>query len=274
MRTVYAVLGALALLMGSAGAEIIMDADTRNGSFTNGFVYNTFWNTDPPTGWSVVDNGAPAYRFYNFAANGGATTAIRGQYFDNALAAYNTGLPVDRTQAYKITADLGASTNMLANVWVYATENTDGTGNAVELTHVSYLGQYDNYGQVQFLTTVTATGTPPPSAASGYYVQVRFGTTILEEPPIPDGYYANLVVETLPVPIEFATVALQDALAMEVPTSTGRVYELEYTTDLVQSSLWHSAGMQVIGTGANMYLFDPTESTGTSTSKAYRILAP
>ena len=274
MKTCWAVLGALTLWIGSAGAGVVMDADTRNGSFTNGFVYNTFWNTDIPTGWSVVDNGAPAYRFYNSAGNGGSTTAIRGQYFDNALASYNTGLLVDRTQAYKITADLGASTNMLANVWVYATENSDGTGNAVELTHASYLGQYDNYTQVQFLTTVTATGAPPPSAASGYYVQVRFGTTVLEEPPIPDGYYANLVVETLPVPIEFATVALQDTMAMEIPTSTGRVYELEYTTDLVLSNLWESAGMQLIGTGSNMYFFDPTEPTGTSTGKAYRIMAP
>lgn len=279
MKTVWAVLGALALSMGSADAEILMDAGTRNGSFTNVWVGGAFWFHPPPgtapTGWSVI--GSPSYRLLNGVANGGAASAVRVQLIDGVLGAYNTGLPVDPTRIYKITADLNTFSNLVANVWVYGTENADGSGNAIELTRLSYLGTQTVRTDVWWLNTVTATGGDTRSA-DGYYLQVRFGTTENATPPIEnegdDSYVANIVVEDISVPIEFTSVALADTWAMELSSISGRVYALEYSTDLVASSEWQNAGMQLIGTGSDMYFFDPAEPTGTSTSRVYRILVP
>ena len=205
MKKAGMILGVLALLAGTAAADIIMDADTNNGSFTNGFVYNSFWFHPPPgtapTGWSVI--GSPSYRMYNSAANGGATTTIRAQLIDGVMGAYNTGLVVPTGSFYKVTADLGAFSNLVANVWVYGTENSDGTGNAIELAHVSYLGTQTTRTDVYWLTTVTATG-GDTTAADGYFTQVRFGTTEAATPPIEnegdDSYFSNFVVETVPIP--------------------------------------------------------------------------
>ncbi len=65
---------------------------------------------------------------------------------------------------------------------------------------------------------------------------------------------------------------LQDNAAMEFPSLAGQPYLLEYTTD--NASTWHSAGASLTGTGGNMYFYDPQEPTGSSTSKAYRIVTP
>jgi len=70
----------------------------------------------------------------------------------------------------------------------------------------------------------------------------------------------------------FTDMQFQDTAAMEFPSLSGQLYLLEYTTD--NASTWHSAGASLTGTGGNMYFYDPQEPTGSSTSKAYRIVTP
>lgn len=70
----------------------------------------------------------------------------------------------------------------------------------------------------------------------------------------------------------FTEVALADTLALEFLSVSGTVYDLQFTTDLVSSSLWENAGATLTGTGTNMFFHDPAEATGTSTSRAYRII--
>lgn len=74
-----------------------------------------------------------------------------------------------------------------------------------------------------------------------------------------------------PQEVTFARVDIQDAVGLEFLSESLVGYTLQLTTDLVSSSGWMNAS-SVLGTGTNMFFFDPTESTGSSTSKAYRIL--
>ena len=74
--------------------------------------------------------------------------------------------------------------------------------------------------------------------------------------------------------VDFTQVSLEDTVAMQFLSLSGTVYTLEYTTDLVQSSEWFNAGSSLSGSGTNMFFFDPHEHSGSSTSKAYRILMP
>ena len=77
-----------------------------------------------------------------------------------------------------------------------------------------------------------------------------------------------------PVGTTILDLGLEDTVALEFLSESGTVYELQFTTDLVSSSLWQNAGAALTGTGTNMFFFDPNEATGTSTSKAYRIGEP
>ena len=80
--------------------------------------------------------------------------------------------------------------------------------------------------------------------------------------------------DVVPEETSFTNLVVQDTPALEFLSSVGQPYRLEYTTDLVSSSFWDSAGANLTGTGANMYFFDPNEASGSSTSKAYRIVTP
>ena len=55
-------------------------------------------------------------------------------------------------------------------------------------------------------------------------------------------------------------------------SEAGKLYWLQATTDMVTSSNWETVGATIAGDGGVKYLFDPTEPTGSSTSKLYRIL--
>ena len=80
-------------------------------------------------------------------------------------------------------------------------------------------------------------------------------------------------LSTEPSPVAFSQVTLADTLSHCFTSEVGVVYTLQATTDLVSSSTWESVGADITGTGTNTYLFDPTETTGSSTSKAYRIVS-
>jgi hypothetical protein len=75
----------------------------------------------------------------------------------------------------------------------------------------------------------------------------------------------------VPIDVDFDEVSLANTMSMEFESDTSTEYTLQATSDLVTSSGWMNA-TTVIGTGTNMYFFDPTEPTGSATSKAYRIV--
>ena len=246
------------------GPGVIMDANVNNGDFEDGYAAGAFWDTaGAPTGWA----GSPANYFYNTAAG-----FVQG--YNGGVATCNTGVLVDTNLRYRITADLGGFSNVRANVYVYATENADGSGDAIELAHISALG---DDAHPYTLATVTGTGAAVDPGAAGYYVQVRFMSDLAGTPPTAaNGSYGLIVVESIAplVAHPFTNVALRDTFTMGFLSSSGLFYALEHTADLAQSNQWHSTGMQLIGTGSNMYFFDASESTGTSTARAYRVLAP
>ena len=73
-------------------------------------------------------------------------------------------------------------------------------------------------------------------------------------------------------PVVFLEVGVQESVALCFTSQQGKVYWLQATTDLVTSSNWETVGATIAGDGGVKYLFDPTEPTGASTSKRYRIL--
>jgi hypothetical protein len=72
-------------------------------------------------------------------------------------------------------------------------------------------------------------------------------------------------------PVMFDRATLKDSTSMCFISEVGKVYNLQATTDKVNFQGWEDVGASVPGNGGVTYLFDPTEPTGSSTSKAYRI---
>ena len=74
-------------------------------------------------------------------------------------------------------------------------------------------------------------------------------------------------------PIVFDQATLQVSDSMCFTSVVGVVYNLQSTTDMVNTQGWEDVGgTTVAGDGGVGYLFDPTEPTGSSTSKTYRII--
>jgi hypothetical protein len=69
--------------------------------------------------------------------------------------------------------------------------------------------------------------------------------------------------------VESTDVAVTNAVATEFDSETDVVYELESTTDLIDTNTWAGTGAFVNGDGTTMLLFDPDTF---STSKLYRIV--
>ena len=109
---------------------------------------------------------------------------------------------------------------------------------------------------------------------SGDIAIIRLYDNILTPSEIASSYTTTAVDLGLIAPqgVTFTNVNLVDTIGMEFDSENLTEYTLQFTTDLVTSSAWMNAA-SVIGTGTNMFLFDPTEATGSSTGKAYRILS-
>jgi len=83
-----------------------------------------------------------------------------------------------------------------------------------------------------------------------------------------DNITVTVTMTTTPVPVVPSVDALvEDTFATEFVSKAGITYELESTPDLVSSN-YSGTGAFVIGTGTNMFLFDPT---GYSDTKYYRV---
>ena len=108
---------------------------------------------------------------------------------------------------------------------------------------------------------------------SGDIAIVRLHDNILTQEEIDASYLATADDMGLiaPTGADFTNVSLANTEGMEFESDTLTEYTLQLTTDLITSSGWMNAAT-VLGTGANMYFFDPTEATGSSTSKAYRVI--
>jgi hypothetical protein len=73
-------------------------------------------------------------------------------------------------------------------------------------------------------------------------------------------------------PVVIFDVEARESDSLCFISEAGKVYWLQATTDMVTSSNWETVGATIAGDGGVKYLFDPTEPTGSSTSKLYRIL--
>jgi len=150
-------------IAGVANAAVIMDATLHNGSFSDGTV--GYWSgagsvtgspVAPPPGWNK--SGQYVY-----------TAASLIQAYHNAQVFNNTGELVQANHAYTLSAGLGDRFGTI-DVFVRATENADGTGASVDLTHISRTGtQLGGFG----LFNVSGTGLPADPSLAGYYVRVE-----------------------------------------------------------------------------------------------------
>lgn len=150
----------------------IMSGAFHNGSLTANAA--GFWNSTPdaiPAGWTETS-------IYCYSTATGFVQAG-----STAQAENNTGEIVQASHRYTVSAGLGGVTGNIATVQVYATANSDGTGNKVLLAEVSRSGN-DADGFTLFPVAGTPGSLTAPGLA-GYYVQVMLTTS---------GYYDDLVV--------------------------------------------------------------------------------
>jgi len=157
----------------TAQAAVIMDATTNNGSFED--VSYGYWSNATPAGWEPSINKNHLFNVYG----------IPMAYWDS-VGINNTGVLVTVNTQYTVSALMDANDGLTANIWINATENADGTGNVVELSHISFTGNnpsstggvYSPRTNTNFMTAVgPTTGAATDASVDGYYVQVKFGTT-------------------------------------------------------------------------------------------------
>ena len=103
----------------------------------------------------------------------------------------------------------------------------------------------------------------PSTGAATEVFNVNLGAGVL-------AFHEVAFIDEAPT-VAFSRVNLADTVGLEFLSESLVGYTLQLTTDLVTSSGWATAS-SVIGTGTNMFFFDPTEPAGSSTNKAYRIL--
>jgi hypothetical protein len=70
-------------------------------------------------------------------------------------------------------------------------------------------------------------------------------------------------------PIHTDDITIDDVAVLQYTSEVGRLYNLEFTTDLISSSVWQRAGANIVGDGGVQFLYDPA---GSDTNKAYRVV--
>jgi hypothetical protein len=121
------------------------------------------------------------------------TTAVGFiQCGSTAEAVNNTGELVKIGHIYSVQADLGGGENVDATVRVYATQETDGSGDKVLLTSVNRVGEVgDGY---DLFTVVGEQSDVVGANLEGYYVQVVIGGPYSYANHYLGGNYDNIVV--------------------------------------------------------------------------------
>ena len=124
------------------------------------------------------------------------TAAVRFITFDSEAAGVynNTGEVIAANQLFTLSADLNGKPGATAQVFAYATENIDGTGQKVLLADLSVAGT-DTTNSYQ-LFTHTTTGAVSDESIAGYYAQIMLVTA---GDPNLTGYYDNIVLTSIEV---------------------------------------------------------------------------
>ena len=115
------------------------------------------------------------------------TTATKFiQIPDGVTVSYVTGKKVTKDTCYKIEADLGGRDKDSVYATLMATENSDGTGKAVELVRVT---RTIEGGDTYILVATSANSEKVNDAVVGYYLHVVLGVTKGRV-----GYFKNISV--------------------------------------------------------------------------------
>lgn len=219
-----------------AAPTTYMDVALHNG----GFDVNSpgFWS-DPcaiPYEWELVA-GAPYTTSSKFIQIGTDGEAVN-----------NTGELVMPGHAYTVQADLGGGSGTHPWVRVYATENSDGTGNKVELVGVDRIGlSGDGYD----LFTVSNTSSGVSSSLEGYYVQVRIGGPYADFGYYIAGNYDNIVVTSdVATTMTYMNSSLHNG-SLTPASSTGHWYNTSgaIPDEWVETNLYMYTGALHIQTG-------------------------
>ncbi len=159
-----------------------------------------------------------------------------------------TGAPADTWHKFVFGVPVGLTSE---NPYTFLLKGAAGnTG-----TTVLGLNKDPSYGGTELMLS-TKNGAGPWSAPGGFQYDLTFRT------------YSR--VDFLPLVIDQAT--LQDSTSLCFTGEVGKVYNLQSTTDMVNTQGWEDVGAAVPGNGGVTYLFDPTEPTGSLTSRVYRII--
>ncbi len=176
---------------GVGNPQIVMGDNVHNGSLTASGAGN--WNAGfTPAGWQETMIGG-CYQTH------AQWTMISSSY---GGAVNNTGELVKENRKYKVNASLGGTAGSTAKVEVWATQNSDGTGNKTLLTEVSRLEVTGIPTYTLYAVTGVASS-PLSSSLAGYYIQVKL---------LGGGaYYDNIeVTSDIPPTIEYMNKTLHN----------------------------------------------------------------
>ena len=85
-------------------------------------------------------------------------------------------------------------------------------------------------------------------------------------------YVDNVLITFAETGLEIASFEVTTKEALSFPSELGLVYQVEYSL-LPATDIWQSTGFSVPGNGGTMFAFDPSEPSGSSTTKVYRAVA-
>jgi hypothetical protein len=173
LMTTLATLLIFTAMIPALSSEVILDK--KVGSFAD--APTGFWkDVGTPAGWLSSTKNPYLY-----------TTATKFiQVPAGVTVCYVTGKKVTANTCYKIEADLGGRDKDSVYAAIMATENSDGTGKAVELVRVT---RTIEDGDTYRLVAVSANSKKVNDAVVGYYLRVELGLTKGRV-----GYFKNISV--------------------------------------------------------------------------------
>lgn len=200
-----------ALFAGSSvQAAVIMDGEgigetnKNNGSLSGGVNF-TYWDnaTNNATGW-LKNEGVNTFVYQRPG---------RIDAYVNAVVYNNTGETVIVGHEYTVSADLGLRENTGFDVYVRATENSDGTGASFDLTQLTYFGTGD--ASTYDLVNQSATGSAAGAGVAGYYIQVSVESNGTNGATGQSYYFDNIVVTSeIPEPGSLSLMLIGTSVMM------------------------------------------------------------
>lgn len=248
------------------GGNLSLSLD-GSGDFVEVIGPNTFSPDATVSGWinpSSLDAENWLWRFNRSISAGSGYYAARLVNSDGTLQAFygnQTGAAVASAMLSLNTwTHIAVTYEESVGVQIYI--NGSASGAAASWTGVGTIGDMQD-------SVIGAENNGGGNPFAGLMDEIRIVAGIRDASNILEDVNNSIVPAAIEV--SFDEIALQDTIALSFTSEVGRIYRLESAP--TPTNMFDDLGVILEGDGTVKNMFDPTEATGTSTSKTYRILA-